>query len=635
MFSKKNMCGIFGYIGTIGAENLNSERVLAALHHRGPDSQGAWKASVGAKQIHLLHTRLAIIDLSPAGHQPMVDVITGNVVVFNGEIYNFLELRQELKAHGLVFHSQSDTEVLLLGYRVWGEKLIERLDGMFAFLLFDQNRQRFLVARDHVGIKPLYYAYTQAGGIAFASEVRALVSSELVTTEWDEQSIYDYLVYGSIQEPRTIRQAIKAFPSAHYAWVDLQQDRATLTSTVRYWNLVDSFYKQSHITSPSVSQSTHTEVLQSTLKNQLIADVPVGLFLSGGIDSTALACLLAPVSNDRLSTFTFDLQDSSKDESLLAATTAQQLNLKHYTANLSQETLSTWLLDSFVAMDQPSSDGTNTYLISRASRAYDITVVLSGSGADELHGGYAHFSSLAFLYQFAQKMGIMKPIFLPCIEKVKGWGRNSIYRERLQLLLQRNNSPKQMVHETRRYFTPNQISDFWTGAQGYKQITMPYKHKTDVDQNLDIETQICLSEIEGYLQNTLLRDSDWATMANQQELRVPYLGKTYMETVCNIPWSEKRTKKVQKKPLLASQIPKSLQHVLKRQKTGFDLDYNLYLTSSLRECMHTAFTHLNQIYDFKLNTEQVERDLKIGDPAKQARRYWALTSLGFYLHQHS
>ncbi|MBA3921431.1 MAG: N-acetylglutaminylglutamine amidotransferase, partial [Nostocaceae cyanobacterium] len=191
------MCGIYGYIGS---EQLNSRKVLAALHHRGPDSQGTWQGTVDSGQIHLVHTRLAILDLTPAGHQPMVDTVTGNVLVFNGEIYNFRELRQELKAHGLEFHSHCDTEVLLLGYRFWGTQLLERLDGMFAFLLFDAAQQRLLIARDYVGIKPLYYAQTKGGGIAFASEVRTLIASGLVATDWDEQSIYDYLVYGSVQD---------------------------------------------------------------------------------------------------------------------------------------------------------------------------------------------------------------------------------------------------------------------------------------------------------------------------------------------------------------------------------------------------------------------------------------------------
>jgi len=622
------MCGIYGYIGT---ENLNSQKVLAALRHRGPDSQGTWQGTVGVRQIHLLHTRLAILDLSKAGHQPMVDVNTGNVVVFNGEIYNFLELRQQLKAQGLEFRSHSDTEVLLLGYRIWGDRLVERLDGMFTFLLFDAIQQRLLIARDHIGIKPLYYAQTQGGGIAFASEVRALISSGLVATDWDEQSIHDYLVYGSVQEPRTIRQAIKAFPPAHYAYIDLQQDLTVLPTPHLYWNLADLARHQLH---QPTSQMIHAEVLQQTLEQQLIADVPVGLFLSAGIDSTVLASMLAPVMQGKLSAFTFDLQDSIKNESHLAAMTAQALNLDHHVAHLCQKTLSHWLLDSFAAMDQPSSDGTNTYLVSRASLTHGMTVVLSGCGADELHGGYPHFRSLAQLYQIGRRMGGMKLVLVPCIEKLRGWRQTPIHQERLKLLLQQIDSPSGMVQEIRRYFTPTQIHDFWPAGQDFNNTGMPLDHKTDDKLNLDVETQISLNEIQGYLRNTLLRDSDWATMANQQELRVPYLGKRYLETVIQISWNYKRTTKTSKKPLLACHIPPNLQQVLQRKKTGFDLDYALYLSGSMRDCLHSAFAHLNQAFGFRLNPDETEQELKMGDPAKQARRYWALTSLGFYLQQH-
>ncbi|MEH2312083.1 MAG: asparagine synthase (glutamine-hydrolyzing) [Nostoc sp.] len=623
------MCGICGYIGR---EDFNSSNVLAALHHRGPDSQGTWQKNVGANHIHLLHTRLAILDLSPAGHQPMVDVKTGNVIIFNGEIYNFLELRQELKAQGIEFTSHSDTEVLLLGYRVWGEQIVERLDGMFAFLLFDSIQQRLLIARDHIGIKPLYYAQTRGGGIALASEVRALITSGLVATDWDEQSIYEYLISGSVQEPRTIRQAIKAFPPAHYAYIDLQTDLATISTPIRYWNLAQ--HVCNHIGEPT-SHTSHTEVLLDTLKEQLIADVPVGLFLSAGIDSTVLASMLAPVMQGHLSTFTFDLQDSTRDESNLAAMTAQKLQLKHHVAYLSHKTLSTWLVDSFTAMDQPSSDGTNTYLISRASLQHGITVVLSGCGADELHGGYPHFVSIAKLYQLGKCLGDMKSLLLPWIENIKGWRKNSIYQERLNLLFQQIDSPSRTLIETRRFFTPKQISDFWTVAPDFYNPVANWDDETDNKLNLDVETLISLGEIKGYLRNTLLRDSDWATMANQQELRVPYLGRRYMEKVMQIPWSEKRTTKKQKKPLLSGQIPPTLQHALNRQKTGFDLDYAMYLSGPLRDCLHATFTHLNQAHGFQLNADRVEHDLKIGDPTKQVRRYWALTSLGFYLQKHS
>lgn len=622
------MCGIYCYVGR---EDFNPTYVLKALHHRGPDSQGVWQNGVGTNQIHLLHTRLAILDLSPAGHQPMIDPETGNVIIFNGEIYNFLELRQELEARGIEFTSHSDTEVLLLGYRVWGAQILKRLDGMFAFSLFDNTKQRLLIARDHIGIKPLYYAQTRDGGFALASEVRALIASGLIATDWDEQGIYEYLTYGSFQEPRTIRQAIKAFPPAHYAYIDLRQDLARMSEPVRYWNLAK-------YTSPSQEPINHTAALSHTLKDQTIADVPIGLFLSSGIDSTLLADMLAPLMQGQLAAFTFNLDDPHKNESILAEITARKLELEHHVTSISQQTLGNWLFDSFLAMDQPSSDGTNTYLVSRASVEHGRTVVFSGCGADELHGGYPHFASIANLYKWGERLGGTQSLLLPWLKKIRGWRKHPVYRERLDLMLQHIRSPSQMLMETRRFFTPNQISAFLPRASDFDNSVMNLDregHRLETTLNLDVETLISLSEIGGYLKNTLLRDSDWATMANQQELRVPYLGRRYMESVMQIPWRDKRTTKKQKKPLLANLISPALQHCLTRPKTGFDLDYATYLSGSLRDCLHAAFTHLNQAHSFQLNADRVEQELKTGDRAKQVRRYWALTSLGFYLQNHS
>ena len=624
------MCGIYCYVG---AEDFNVSQIISSLHHRGPDSQGVWQRAAGTKKIHLIHTRLAILDLSDAGHQPMVDTQTGNVIVFNGEIYNFLELRQELKAEGVEFSSRSDTEVLLLGYRIWGEHLLKKLDGMFAFIIFDSIKQTLLIARDHVGIKPLYYAQTHGGGIVFCSEVRTLISSGLVAKDWDEESIYDYMVYGSIQEPRTIRKAIKAFPPAHSAYLDLQQDSNILPIPHRYWNLAD-FAANRNLGVDS--QNIHTDILQLTLKEQIIADVPLGLFLSAGIDSTALASLLAPIMDSQLSTFTFSLQDSNRDESELAATTAQILNVKHDKTLLSDKTLGTWLLDSFSAMDQPSSDGSNTYIVSRAAAEKGITVAISGCGADELHGGYPHFNHLPKLYSLGQSSGIFKLIIILILEKTMGWRKNYFYQERLNILLQQIDHPSRMLKEIRRFFTPSQISAFlphrYLDIQNQK---ISNNEEIIGNKDIDIETLISLKEIEGYLLNTLLRDSDWATMANQQELRVPYLGKRYMETVMQIPWNNKRSTPKSRKPLLTCNIPSRLREIQRRKKTGFELDYATYLIGSLRDSMYTAFTHLNDYHGFHLDPNQAEQDLKMGDRAKQARRYWALTSLGLYLQKHN
>ncbi|MBF0289396.1 MAG: asparagine synthase (glutamine-hydrolyzing) [SAR324 cluster bacterium] len=623
------MCGIYGYIGT---ESFDSDRVLKALNHRGPDSQGQWDAELANQKIQLLHTRLAILDLKPTGQQPMIDPINGNVIVFNGEIYNFRELRQQMEARGLVFHSESDTEVLLLAYRVWGKQFLERLDGMFAFLLFDKAEQSLLLARDHVGIKPLYYAQTKGGGWVFSSEVRALMESKLVSEEWDADSIHQYLVYGSIQEPGTIRKAIHAFPPAHYACFDLRQIQKTIPDFSQYWNLHD-FSVPNH--GGAIEMVHHAEVLSRTLEQQRIADVPVGLFLSAGIDSTVLAGTLAELDGSSraekgaMTAFTFGLQDSSQDESQLAAMSARQLGLKHETSLLPEKAIFSWLSDGFAAMDQPSSDGMNTYLISRAASKHDIKVVLSGCGADELHGGYPHFRSLNRLWEWRQRLGKWENAILPLLASAFRFCGNPILQERLLLLLKQR-SPAGMVQEKRRFFVPTQIKSIWP--------EYPFSSEGPIEEirytKEEVSAQISMAEIQGYLKNTLLRDSDWATMANHQELRVPYLGKRYLETVMGISWKLKQATRKRNKPLLSHLLPRESQWVQKRNKTGFELDYARYLKGPLRDQMHTAFVYLKQKHGFQINPDQIETSLQTADN-KQVRRYWSLLSLGLYLKRHS
>jgi asparagine synthase (glutamine-hydrolysing) len=625
------MCGIYSYIGR---EHLPTDTIFDSLEHRGPDDRGYWQGSVDSQQIHLIHTRLSIVDLSTAGHQPMIDSATGNVIVFNGEIYNYLEIRQELKQRGLEFHSHSDTEVLLLGYRVWGEKILDRLDGMFAFIIFDKHRQQLFVARDHIGIKPLYYAQTQDGGISFASEVRTLMASGLVDRDWDDSSIHDYLVYGCIQESNTIRRAIKAFPPAHYAVIDLSTDLDVSPKFHPYWHLAEYTDKQVSLQN---TQEIHDRVLDKTLSQQLMADVPVGLFLSAGIDSTVLAKKLAPISNGRLTSFTFKSLDSSMDESPLAATISQRLGLKHLIADLDAQTIGDWLLDSFRAMDQPSGDGTNTYLVSRASAQAGIVVVLSGCGADEIHGGYPHFQKLRQLSQLAHSFGKVSLNLLPTIGRLASWRKSPIDRERLELLLSQIDSSDGLCHEIRRYLTPTQIEDIYPQSKHQQPRTVDYALN---QPGMEFESQIALAEVNGYLRNMLLRDSDWATMANQQELRVPYLGKEYIETVLGLSWQDKRTTRDRKKPLLSSslisrnsELPSELDEITRRPKTGFALDYGMYLLNQLRETMYDSFEYLNQAHGFAIDIDRVEREIKTGNN-KLIRRYWALTSLGFYLHQY-
>jgi len=618
------MCGIFGYVGN---ETLNPSPVLKALHHRGPNSHGVWRGNIVYHQICLIHTRLSILDLSTAGHQPMIDPDTGNVLIFNGEIYNFQELRRMLQSQGIQFQSLTDTEVLLFGYRVWGSEIIHKIEGMFAFILFDAHHQKIFIARDHIGIKPLYYAYTKNRGIVFGSEVRALIACGLVETTHNHHAITDYLCYGSFQEPNTLREFIHCFPPAHYTWMNLSAQPLERLSFQIYWDITSI----AHPVSSAPLNIVHHQALQTSLDQQLISDVPVGLFLSAGVDSTLLAALLAAKDKHHLTAFTFAIDSPTEDESFLAALTAQTFNIKHHVVRGTTQQIGEWIIDGFKAMDQPSSDGLNTYLISRAAASQGITVVLSGCGADELHGGYAHFQQLSQIYHLKRLLSFLPSPILKTILQLIVTGQEKVFKDRLQSLLEGVDSPRKLIQEKRRYFTSNQIHTLYPFSR--------HSSTSGIDINdfsiedLDIKSQISILEITGYLRNTLLKDSDWATMANHQELRVPYLGKTYIETVFQFPWS---TKSPARKPknLLTCQIPRELQFILRRPKTGFTVDYGWYLKTSMRDFAENALKCLNEDYGFQINLTRFQQDLELGMPAKLYRRYWSLVSLGSYLERH-
>lgn len=308
------MCGIFGVVcreGEVSREFL--ARAQQSLAHRGPDGSGTVTIDLAPEpgSVSFAHTRLSIIDLSPLGHQPMQDPITGNWIVFNGEIYNFRELRKELEAGGERFQSHSDTEVILAAYRVWGEECLTRFGGMFAFALWDAVRKRLLLARDPMGIKPLYYHQSKQRFI-FASEVRTLLQTGLVPRKADPTGVLSYLTFGSVYEPWTIIEGVRSVPPGHVLTVE-----SGLVSSREYWNPLQSVSAAESEPRFAGSEAAMTarlpEILREVVLSHLVSDVPVGVFLSGGIDSSALVAVLSQ-NGVRANTFSLVFQEEEFNE---------------------------------------------------------------------------------------------------------------------------------------------------------------------------------------------------------------------------------------------------------------------------------------------------------------------------------
>ncbi len=419
--SRRKVCGIAGAIGRIDAQVASAiSRMHDAQQHRGPDDQGEWTnvATPPGEGVGFSFRRLAIIDLSPEGHQPMVDPATGNVVVFNGELYNYKALRSELEREGFRFRSQSDTEVLLQAYARWGIEALRRLRGMFAFAIWDEQQRHTLLARDRLGIKPLYMCAIDrpANGrvVLFASELRALLAGGLVERRINPDSIASYVWNGFVVGPETIIKGIQLLAPGTAALV-----RTDGTCELhRYWSLPK--YKPA-----SDGLERLTEALETSVRQHLVSDVPLGVFLSGGIDSSAITALAVKTASTGVRTFNLSFDEAEYDESPHARAVAEALGTDHIDVRLTQTQFSAQLDAALSSIDQPTFDAINSYFISRAVRDAGMTVALAGTGGDELFGGYRSFSDIPRARQASRALAFVPQSILARLGQTRA---SSIYR---------------------------------------------------------------------------------------------------------------------------------------------------------------------------------------------------------------
>ena len=549
------MCGICGTIGFNSRETGDAtvRRMLAAIVHRGPDDEGiliAPPVAIGAR-------RLSIIDL-PGGSQPVWNETGTLAAVFNGEIYNFRELREELKSRKHAFRSQSDTEVVIHAYEEWGQDCVKRFRGMFAFAVTElpQGRNgratRIFLARDRAGIKPLYY--TQTDGIfLFASEVRALLVSGLVAARISEQAVIAYLLFGSVGEPTTLIKGIFSLPPGHCVTIACDEP-VTVPKPKAYWDL--SQFSQAPEAAKAAARNTSAQtepcalrvraLLEDAVRSHLIADVPVGVFLSSGIDSTAIATFAAKAQVG-IHTFTVSFPDIAFSEATIARRTAERLGTRHCEAVISGEEMVSRLPEAVAALDQPSMDGVNTYFVSWAARQAGLKVALSGLGSDELFGGYASFRTTATAARVAGAAGFvpegLRRLTAAGIKRTSFFGSApDAFRKIMASWLQ----PKLFPHPyffTRALFAPQAFANRLNGGTARLNSMAWYQwlgDAADQSRSMDHFTQVSWLELRSYMVNTLLRDTDAMSMRNSLEVRVPFLDTPLVEYVLALPESEKR-----------------------------------------------------------------------------------------------
>jgi asparagine synthase (glutamine-hydrolysing) len=588
------MCGIFGILAADGGVPKDVlDRATLSLAHRGPDDSGTSIIETGSGgQLGFAHTRLSIIDLSPLGHQPMSDPATGNQIVFNGEIYNFRELRAELESAGNRFQSHSDTEVILAGYRVWGERCFPKLRGMFAFALWDANRNRLLLVRDPMGIKPLYY-YRSARHFLFASEVRTLLQTRLVPRKLDANGLFSFLAFGSVYEPRTIVEGISAVPPGNFIAVENGglQDRG-------YSNPLDGRSAENSASAEIGAPSTDTVlkdlpgVVHDAVLSHLVSDVPVGIFLSGGIDSSSLVAVMS-LAGIRPATFSLVFREKEFNEAEHSRLVARRFKTDHHEIMVSQEDALASLPEALRAMDQPTIDGINTWLVSVNARTAGVKVALTGLGADEMFAGYSNFRRVPRMEQAVNRFArLPSAVRKPVAASLALLAEKSDRNRKLSFLA----SGSDFTHPyflARTLFTPSELQVLYAGdyESGERELKNLEQALLAACQDLDPVNRVSYLESTCYMRNTLLRDSDFMSMAHGLELRVPFLDHALVRACFRIPGNEKLRGDSPKALLLTSlgvDLPREIVH---RPKRGFALPFERWMRGELRPLIEQALQH--------------------------------------------
>lgn len=595
------MCGIAGILTYAHGSQAGPDyepalkRMLDSLGHRGPDDRGEETISAaGGQTLYLGHRRLAIIDLSRLGHQPMANQGASLWISTNSEIYNYRELRQELRSK-YHFRSQSDTEVLLTAYEEWGVDCLEKLRGMFAFAIWDAPRRRLFLARDRLGIKPLYY-YSGRDCFVFASEIRAIRDSKIPLTALDPIGLYHYLSFGRSQSPETLLSSVRELKPAHYLLLHPQKGNI---EEKEYWNPVK----------PSLGAPLESNIkeeigkrLVESVRLRLVSDVPVGSFLSGGIDSSAVSGLASHLSDIPIKTLSIIFKEKEFDESEYSSLVAHEFHTDHSCLPLEEADLLSALPAAIAAMDQPTVDGINTYLISRCARESGLKVVLSGLGGDELFAGYDSFRVLPVLMRWEKSARALPRL----LQKLAGLGIQRFFplsdkNTKMAHFITGKTNGSHLYYLYRALFCENQIEGLVTEKEivlsGLKNQMETGEAVMDRLRPLNLVDQISYLELTHYMSNMLLRDTDMMSMAHGLEVRVPLIDQLLVELMFSLP-GHLKLNAARPKPLLVDSLPHKLpDEVVLRKKMGFTLPFENWMRTHLKDEMESVL--LTSVFPLK------------------------------------
>ncbi|MCG8702365.1 MAG: asparagine synthase (glutamine-hydrolyzing) [Bacteroidales bacterium] len=548
------MCGIYGAISKDYAEI--KDKIKNQLNHRGPDDSGFHFDK--ENNVLLGHNRLSIIDLSINAHQPMTDESSRFTIVYNGEVYNYKELQNELQEKGFQFKSNSDTEVVLKSFMHWKEKCLDKFRGMFAFAIYDNSKKQLFLARDRFGIKPLIYSKYHNQFI-FSSELKVFLSNNIIPKKINLKAVEEYFKFGCIQQPQTILNEVYHVMPGHYMIID----NSLKIEQTSYYNITDHIQPLKFKQYNDALHYIRNEFEEAT-KYHIISDVDVGAFLSGGVDSTAVVSLMQKLSSKNIHTFSlgFKQENEVTDESGIAERTAKKLGTIHKNIHIDDSYVNE-ILDEFIeSLDQPSFDGINTFIISKES-CKQVKVALSGLGGDEIFAGYPHFH---YIYNYSsRKQNLFSNIgqWLNHIKSNRFTYKYTFFEK----------SPEELIHRQRIINNKQEKVLNITSDNPNNQF--------EARTNFSALQRISIAELNGYLLNTLLRDNDIVSMANSQEVRPILLDHKLVESALSIPDSLKLRNGRLKSLFIDSVVDIIPEEVWKRKKTGFNMPYGSWLNGVL------------------------------------------------------
>lgn len=616
------MCGIAGMIGSSSrTEAFQKIKLMTdAVAHRGPDAEGFF---VG-ENIAFGHRRLSIIDLSESANQPMTDCSNRYTIVFNGEIYNYREVQAKLEDYE--FKTTSDTEVLLAAYIKNGARCLDDLNGMFAFAIWDAHEKSLFVARDRIGKKPLYYSHDKETFV-FASELRAVLSSGKVARRLDRAALDEYLQFYSVGAPRTLIENVRVLPPGTCG---VFQNNEFVTR--KYWSYLDAEKTVAENDYETATRQVRT-LLRQSIERRLISDVTLGAFLSGGIDSSAIVALMAISSDQRISTFSIGFDENKYDETEYSSLIARKYNTCHARIRLTAKDFLNSLPDALTAMDFPTIDGVNTFVVSQATKNAGCTVALSGVGGDELFAGYPVFT------QYQRIKRLQSYYRLPqALKSFVGRAASAAKKDhksarRKQLLTLENADFADLYPIFRRSYSQAEVAEL-TKNRSVNGNSLKRIYSSDeltAIAQLPVFSQVSVGELSSYTLNILLRDADQMSMAHALEIRVPFLDYKLVEYVLRLPDDFKQPT-VPKKLLvdaLGDLLPPEIVH---RKKQGFAFPWDEWLRGELKDFCTLKIQNLQarQLFDATM-LMQIYKDFLNNSPRVPWVKVWQLVILEDWL----